>query len=112
MRISKFDNIATIGSSVKFLLKEKRVENLTSKKKYADSINEKGSQASGEMIKPKNHAMYLEALNEEINAKAHAIYRERGDKPGSQISDWLKAEKEIYEKYGIHHGKSSRDLNG
>jgi hypothetical protein len=42
-----------------------------------------------------------ETLREKIDKRAHQIYLQRGDAPGSQLSDWLLAEKEIMNKYGV-----------
>lgn len=45
----------------------------------------------------------LENFLSEIQKMAYDIYIERTGKnlPGDELSDWLKAEKEIKEKYGI-----------
>ena len=34
---------------------------------------------------------------EKIRLRAEAINRQRGDRPGSAVDDWLRAEKEIHE---------------
>jgi hypothetical protein len=39
--------------------------------------------------------------NDEINQRAYEIYLQRGEKPGDDISDWLRAEKEVKEKYSL-----------
>jgi hypothetical protein len=36
-----------------------------------------------------------------VRARAHEIFMQRGDKPGSALGDWLRAEQEIKAKYGI-----------
>lgn len=45
----------------------------------------------------------LETLQEEICIHALEIYKKRkaGHRAGDELSDWLQAEKEIKEKYGI-----------
>ena len=42
-----------------------------------------------------------ETLREKTEKRARQIYLQRGDAPGSQLSDWLLAEKEIKNKYGV-----------
>jgi hypothetical protein len=42
-----------------------------------------------------------EKLVEEIRHRAHAIYVKRGSTAGSDMADWLQAEREIKAKYGI-----------
>ena len=34
-------------------------------------------------------------LEEQIRQRAHQIYLQRGDLPGSELNDWLQAEEEI-----------------
>jgi hypothetical protein len=38
---------------------------------------------------------------EKIRERAKEIYLERGNKQGDSLSDWLQAEKEMKEKYGL-----------
>jgi len=37
----------------------------------------------------------MDGLNGKIQQRAYGIYRERGNKPGNALQDWLKAEKEV-----------------
>lgn len=41
-----------------------------------------------------------ESLTAIVQKRAHEIFLQRGSVPGSQLSDWLRAEKEIKNKYG------------
>lgn len=34
----------------------------------------------------------------EIAARAYELYRERGDEPGSDVEDWLRAERELRDR--------------
>lgn len=34
----------------------------------------------------------------EIAERAHSLYRERGEEPGSDVEDWLRAERELRDK--------------
>ena len=45
----------------------------------------------------------LNQLQEEIRAKAHEIYLQRisSGEPGDDLSDWLRAEAEIKQKYNL-----------
>ncbi len=54
-------------------------------------------------VKKENNLPKLEDFLGEIQKKAYDIYVERMAKnlPGDELSDWLKAEKEIKEKYNI-----------
>jgi hypothetical protein len=42
-----------------------------------------------------------EKLVEEISKRAYEIHLKRGATPGSDMDDWLKAEKEIKAKYHV-----------
>jgi hypothetical protein len=42
-----------------------------------------------------------EQLVADITKRAHEIYLKRGSTPGTPLEDWLNAEKEIKQKYGI-----------
>jgi Protein of unknown function (DUF2934) len=35
------------------------------------------------------------SLREQIEARAHEIYRARGANPGHELDDWLRAEREV-----------------
>jgi hypothetical protein len=37
----------------------------------------------------------MDGMHDKIAQKAFSIYKERGNKPGSDYDDWLRAEKEI-----------------
>ncbi len=43
----------------------------------------------------------LEDFIEEIRARASEIYQHRGNAPGDALSDWLQAEQEVKNKYGM-----------
>ena len=42
-----------------------------------------------------------EHLVQEISRRAHELFLKRGTMPGSELSDWLEAEREVKAKYGI-----------
>lgn len=46
-------------------------------------------------------AVDLKTFLDEIRRRAYHIFQERGSFHGSDLDDWLKAEKEIKKKYGI-----------
>jgi hypothetical protein len=46
-------------------------------------------------------AIDLKTFLDEIRKRAYQIFQERGWVHGSDLDDWLKAEKEIKKKYGI-----------
>jgi hypothetical protein len=52
---------------------------------------------------PKKPQIKLEALQEEIRKRAQLVFEDRVKRglEGNDLSDWLKAEKEIKAKYGI-----------
>ncbi len=49
-------------------------------------------------VVPKKPAAETISLEEQIRRRAHEIYLERGDADGSEIDDWLQAEREIQAK--------------
>ncbi len=56
------------------------------------------------MEKEENKIEQLEEITHEqlvleIRERANQIFLERGDNPGSELDDWLQAEKEIKSKY-------------
>jgi hypothetical protein len=59
--------------------------------------------AKEKKVKKEQEKPRLEAFQEEIRKRAEEVYKKRtaANKPGDELSDWLKAEKEIKEKYGI-----------
>lgn len=42
-----------------------------------------------------DHLRAALSLQEQIEARAHEIYRARGAEPGHELDDWLQAEREI-----------------
>lgn len=46
-----------------------------------------------------NKLLTPEQLENKIRERANQIFLERGDNPGSELDDWLQAEKEIKSKY-------------
>jgi Protein of unknown function (DUF2934) len=42
-----------------------------------------------------NSAFGAISLREQIEARAHEIYHARGAKPGHELDDWLRAEREV-----------------
>ena len=42
-----------------------------------------------------------ERLNEMIAKKAYELYSKRGNTPGGELTDWLKAEEEIKKSYTL-----------
>lgn len=41
---------------------------------------------------------HRQQLVEEINRRAYELYRERGGEHGSDVDDWVRAEKELSDK--------------
>lgn len=48
----------------------------------------------------------MNGTHEKIEVRAHGLYLERNGNGGSQLEDWLKAEKEINKGNSGHAGKS------
>lgn len=48
---------------------------------------------------PKEIKISREQFIKESKKRAYEIYLARGDNPGSELNDWLAAEKELKEKY-------------
>lgn len=92
--------------------KGKRLENQMSKKKKVTSKKENDLKVRIEETNAQTHAKYLDSLNEEIQARAHAIYLSHKGESGSPLSDWLQAEKEIQEAYGTRRDLFKKDPNG
>lgn len=42
-------------------------------------------------------SQYSRAREERIRRRAEALYRRRGNRPGSALDDWIRAEREIRE---------------
>ena len=40
-------------------------------------------------------AKEIESIEERIQARAYQLYLDRGDQPGTEVDDWLRAEAEI-----------------
>jgi len=55
----------------------------------------------GQGSKPAKDVMTPEHLIKLVQDRAHEIFLQRGNKPGSTLGDWLQAEKEVKTKYGI-----------
>ena len=83
-----------------------------SKKKKVTSKKENDLKVRIEGTNAQTHAKYLDSLNEEIQARAHAIYLSHKGESGSPLSDWLQAEKEIQEAYGTRRDLFKKDPNG
>ena len=47
------------------------------------------------LTKEKEVSLPASATFEQIAARAYQIYQERGDNPGSDIDDWLEAERQL-----------------
>ena len=43
----------------------------------------------------------MDQYMDEVRQRAHEIYLERGDRPGTPLGDWLQAEREIKAKHNI-----------
>ncbi len=54
------------------------------------------------------------AREERIRRRAEALYRRRGNRPGSALDDWIRAEKEIHEaeEQAIECGAKEEALRG
>ena len=64
------------------------------------AVKSKGSTSSKPEPKTKASASISpENLMREISIRAYELHIERGNAPGSDIDDWLKAEKEVKAKY-------------
>lgn len=37
-------------------------------------------------------------IDEQIRKRAHELYLKRGDQPGSEVDDWLQAEREVLQR--------------
>ncbi len=66
--------------------------------KKGNGSTKKAGKASSNPTRPS-----LEQLQEEIRAKAHEIFQRRisSGEPGDDLSDWLRAEAEIKQKYNL-----------
>jgi hypothetical protein len=58
--------------------------------------------AAGKTGRVRKSAIDLKTFLDEIRKRAYQIFQERGWVHGSDLDDWLKAEKEIKKKYGIN----------
>ena len=47
------------------------------------------------VTKEKETSLPTSATFEQIAARAYQIYQERGDNPGSDVDDWLEAERQL-----------------
>jgi len=52
-------------------------------------------------VKTATPSISKEKIEAEVKQRAKEIYLKRGKGPGTELSDWLQAEKEIKAKYGI-----------
>lgn len=66
-------------------------------------MNDRKNAGSRPAKKPTNGtpATSPEKLVEEIEKRAYEIHLKRGNAPGSDMDDWLKAEKEVKAKYHV-----------
>jgi hypothetical protein len=44
---------------------------------------------------------YVECLSDHIRARAYQLYEDRGHQPGRELDDWLQAERETKQHWGI-----------
>ncbi|MCX7821304.1 MAG: DUF2934 domain-containing protein [Brevinematales bacterium] len=67
------------------------------------TTTKKATPAKKKTVKKQVEMPNLENFLAEIQKRAYDIYVERTSKnlPGDELADWLKAEKEIKDKYGI-----------
>ena len=52
------------------------------------------------VTKEKETSLPTSATFEQIAVRAYQIYQERGDNPGSDIDDWLEAERQLNQTIG------------
>jgi len=64
-------------------------------------MNVKNSKKTGGVKPVTRIDIAPDQLVAEIRKRAHEIFLKRGPGPGSDLDDWLKAEREVKEKYGI-----------
>ncbi|MES1262530.1 MAG: DUF2934 domain-containing protein [Acidobacteriota bacterium] len=51
------------------------------------------------------------SLEEQIQRRAYEIYAQRGPQAGSELEDWLLAERQIREESGLHAGGATALLS-
>src|SRR5713101_6767456 len=64
------------------------------------AMNKRNVEAGGRNTKPVQHPADDTSIprmpsHEEIRRRAYEIYLERGDLPGDELDDWLRAEREL-----------------
>ncbi|MBI4243342.1 MAG: DUF2934 domain-containing protein [Planctomycetes bacterium] len=56
---------------------------------------------AGDVSRAPKTELPREQFTSEVKKRAYEIYLRRGSKPGSDVSDWIQAEKEIKARYNI-----------
>jgi hypothetical protein len=56
-------------------------------------------------------SVHKEPSREDIERRAFQIYMARGRQPGSEIADWLAAEKELREAYWREYSRNPLNFN-
>ena len=56
---------------------------------------QKNPKPASTAIKEKETSLPTSATFEQIAARAYQLYQERGDNPGSDVDDWLEAERQL-----------------
>ena len=56
---------------------------------------QKNPKPASTAIREKETSLSTSATFEQIAARAYQIYQERGDNPGSDVDDWLEAERQL-----------------
>ena len=56
---------------------------------------QKSPKPASAVTKEKETSLPTSATFEQIAARAYQIYQERGDNPGSDVDDWLEAERQL-----------------
>ena len=61
---------------------------------------QKNPKPASTAINEKEKSLPTSATFEQIAARAYQIYQERGDTPGSDVDDWLEAERQLNQTIG------------
>jgi len=54
-----------------------------------------GTREAVEKLEPRESGEQFKTLEDQVRQRAREIWLERGDQPGSDVTDWLQAEEEI-----------------
>ncbi|MBW1810117.1 MAG: DUF2934 domain-containing protein [Deltaproteobacteria bacterium] len=75
---------------------------MTKNKRQNNSAANKTEKKTSRNLKPKKEKQFdLQSFQAEVNKRAYDIFLQRGYVHGNDLSDWLKAEKEIKQEQEI-----------